>query len=72
MSVYVEVDGDDASVFVRDRGAGFDLDAVATDRYGIRQSIVGRMQRFGGTAQINTAPGEGTEVVLTVPLGKAS
>ena len=72
MSVYVEVEGDKASAFVRDRGRGFDLDAVAPDRWGIRQSIVGRMQRFGGTAEINTAPGEGTEVVLTVPLSKAS
>ena len=72
MSVYLEVDGETASVFVRDRGTGFDLDAVAQDRYGIRQSIVGRMQRHGGTAHINTAPGEGTEVVLTVPLGKSA
>ena len=72
MSVYLEVDGETASVFVRDRGSGFDLDAVAKDRYGIQQSIIGRMQRFGGTAQINTAPGEGTEVVLSVPLGRAS
>ena len=72
MSVYLEVDGEAASVFVRDRGAGFDLDAVAKDRYGIQHSIIGRMQRFGGTAQINTAPGEGTEVVLSVPLGRAS
>ena len=72
MSVYLEVDGDTASVFVRDRGTGFDLDAVGTDRYGIRQSIIGRMQRLGGTATINTAPGEGTEVVLAMPLGKPS
>jgi signal transduction histidine kinase len=72
MSVYVEVEGDTASAFVRDRGRGFDLNAVASDRYGIKASIVGRMQRFGGTAQINTAPGEGTEVVLTMPLGKSS
>ncbi|BEP12369.1 ATP-binding protein [Acidothermaceae bacterium B102] len=72
MSVYLEVEGDTASAFVRDRGTGFDLDAVAHDRYGIRQSIVGRMQRYGGTATINTAPGEGTEVVLTMPLGKPS
>ena len=49
-------------VLVRDRGPGFDLDTVATDRMGIRESIVGRMQRYGGQASIRTAPGEGTEV----------
>lgn len=67
MSVYVEVEGDVVSAFVRDRGRGFDLDAVDHDRYGIRQSIVGRMQRHGGSAQVRTAPGEGTEVALTMP-----
>ena len=71
MSVFVEVEDNVVSAFVRDRGRGFDIDAVGTDRYGIRQSIVGRMQRFGGTAQITTAPGEGTEVALTVPRGRA-
>jgi signal transduction histidine kinase/phage shock protein PspC (stress-responsive transcriptional regulator) len=69
MSVYVEVEGAVVSAFVRDRGKGFDLDGVGVDRYGIKQSIVGRMQRFGGTAQITTAPGEGTEVALTMPVG---
>ena len=72
MSVFVEVEDGVVSAFVRDRGRGFDLDAVGTDRYGIRQSIVGRMQRFGGTAQITTAPGEGTEVALTVPRRRAT
>ncbi|MBS2961710.1 PspC domain-containing protein [Actinocrinis puniceicyclus] len=51
-----------AEVFVRDRGPGFDLDRVAADRMGIRESIVGRMKRHGGSASIRTAPGEGTEV----------
>jgi signal transduction histidine kinase len=67
VSVYAEVETEgnrtrSAEVFVRDRGPGFDLDAVATDRMGIRESIIGRMQRFGGEASIRTAPGEGTEV----------
>jgi signal transduction histidine kinase len=72
MSVYVEVEGATVTAFVRDRGKGFDLDAVDADRYGIKQSIVGRMQRFGGTAQIRTAPGEGTEVALTMPIGRTT
>ena len=35
-------------VFVRDRGAGFDPDAVPDDRLAWRESIVGRMARLGG------------------------
>jgi signal transduction histidine kinase len=67
ISVYAELETDgtrtrSAEVFVRDRGPGFELDTVATDRMGIRESIVGRMRRFGGEASIRTAPGEGTEV----------
>ncbi|MCO6004678.1 PspC domain-containing protein [Actinoallomurus purpureus] len=64
VSVYAEVDGDDVMIFVRDRGRGFDLDAVPADRMGLRQSIIGRMERNGGKAEIRTAPGEGTEVRL--------
>jgi signal transduction histidine kinase len=64
LSVYAEVAGDDVSIFVRDRGAGFDLDAIPHDRMGLRESIIGRMERNGGKAEIRTAPGEGTEVRL--------
>jgi len=53
-------------VFVRDRGAGFDESAVPADRHGIRNSIVERMERHGGTVVLKTAPGEGTEVALTM------
>jgi len=64
LSVYAEVAGDEISIFVRDRGKGFDLDAVPEDRMGLRESIIGRMERNGGKAEIRTAPGEGTEVRL--------
>jgi signal transduction histidine kinase len=60
ISVFVEP----TAVYVRDRGSGFDPDAVAGDRRGLSESIRGRMQRVGGTAKITTAPGEGTEVEL--------
>jgi signal transduction histidine kinase len=53
-------------VFVRDRGAGFDVGAVPADRRGVRESIVGRMERHGGQAHVRSAPGEGTEVELTL------
>ena len=58
-------------VFVRDRGAGFDPGDVAEDRLGVRESIVGRMERHGGAAEVRSAPGDGTEVHLSVPLGAA-
>jgi signal transduction histidine kinase len=64
VSLYAEVEPDAVSVFVRDRGAGFDLGGVDGDRHGVTGSIVGRMERHGGTAEIRTAPGEGTEVRL--------
>jgi signal transduction histidine kinase/phage shock protein PspC (stress-responsive transcriptional regulator) len=67
VSVYAEVDGEQVQVFVRDRGPGFDLDAVPEDRLGVRQSIIGRMQRHSGRAEVVTAPGEGAEVRLSMP-----
>lgn len=67
VSLYVEVEGDQATVFVRDRGAGFEPAAVPPDRQGIAESIRGRMERHGGHARIRSAPGEGTEVELTMP-----
>jgi signal transduction histidine kinase len=66
--LYAEVEPDQVSVFVRDRGVGFDLDGVDGDRHGIRGSIIGRMERHGGRAQIRTAVGEGTEVRLFLPV----
>jgi signal transduction histidine kinase len=55
------------SVFVRDRGIGFSRDEVAADRRGLAESIEARMRRAGGEAMITSAPGEGTEVELTIP-----
>ena len=68
ISVYAEIEGGTASVFVRDRGAGFDPAAVGADRRGLAESIRGRMDRHGGTATVRSAPGEGTEVELTMPV----
>lgn len=67
VAVYLEVETERATVFVRDRGKGFDPDAVAPDRGGISGSIVGRMSRAGGIARISSAPGDGTEVELSMP-----
>ncbi|MFF4366569.1 PspC domain-containing protein [Streptomyces sp. NPDC001594] len=64
VQVYAEVDGRTVFVSVRDRGPGFDIDAVPGDRMGVRESIIGRMQRNGGTARLRSAPDGGTEVEL--------
>jgi signal transduction histidine kinase len=61
--------GEDLVVYVRDRGAGFDLAAVPPDRQGVRGSILARLARAGGRAEVDTAPGRGTEVRLRLPLG---
>jgi len=66
-SLYAEVEPDKVTLFVRDRGQGFDPDAVPTDRQGIAQSIRARMARYGGSVIIRSTPGEGTEVALTMP-----
>ncbi|EIE97493.1 signal transduction histidine kinase [Saccharomonospora glauca K62] len=67
VSVYAEVENDAVTVFVRDRGKGFDPDAVPEDRHGLADSIKGRMERNGGKYRLRTAPGEGTEVQLEMP-----
>jgi len=67
VSLYVEVEPDEMSVFVRDRGVGFDMSTIDDNRHGVRGSIVGRMQRHGGRAEIRSEPGEGTEVRLHLP-----
>jgi phage shock protein PspC (stress-responsive transcriptional regulator) len=66
ISVYAEVSGDAIEAYVRDRGPGFEPSEAPADRRGVRESIVGRMQRHGGTATIARVPGAGTEVALRI------
>ena len=68
-SLYLEVRDEEVEVFVRDRGDGFDVDAIPADRFGVRGSIIGRVERRGGTATVTSRPGRGTEVHLVVPVG---
>lgn len=66
VSVYLECSDGGADIFIKDRGLGFDVDAVPEDRMGVRESIIGRMQRHGGTAVI-LSDEDGTEVRLSLP-----
>lgn len=70
VTIYVEVSSDAVEAFVRDRGPGFILDDVPADRLGVRESIVGRVERRGGTVKIRPlpAPNTGTEVALRLPV----
>lgn len=68
ISVYAEVGADRVQVFVRDHGGGFDVDRLPAGHLGVKESILGRMKRAGGTAEIVSRPGWGTEVRLTQPL----
>ncbi len=67
VSLYAEVDRTAVMLYVRDRGCGFDPDAVGEDHRGIAHSIRARVARFGGSAVIHSAPGAGTEVELCMP-----
>ncbi|HEX6023510.1 MAG TPA: PspC domain-containing protein [Solirubrobacter sp.] len=66
IALYAEVEDGRAEVFVRDRGPGFEPDAVPADRRGVRESIVARMERHGGRATVHSSPGNGTEVELVM------
>lgn len=67
VQVYAEVEPDHVTVYVRDRGCGFDVAAVPADRFGLAESVVGRVERAGGEARVRSAPGDGTEIRLQVP-----
>jgi signal transduction histidine kinase len=67
VSLYVEVTDRALSAYVRDRGVGFDPSDVNGDARGIADSIVGRLRRLGGSAEVHSAPGDGTEIVMEIP-----
>jgi signal transduction histidine kinase len=66
-ALFAEVEPAEVVLFVRDRGRGFDPEAVPGDRKGLAESIHARMERRGGSATVRSAPGEGTEISLTMP-----
>ena len=66
-ALFVEVGADGVDASVLDEGTGFDPDRVPPGRLGLEESVRGRMERAGGTAEIDSAPGAGTEVRLRLP-----
>ena len=67
VSLFAEVEPTEVSLYVRDRGKGFDPETVPGDRKGLAESVRARMARHGGSATIRSTQGEGTEVSLTMP-----
>lgn len=67
IDVFAEVEPHRVSIFVRDRGSGFDPAAVPADRQGLAKSIHARIERRGGTVEVQTAAGRGTEVRIMIP-----
>ena len=67
VSAYVEVGSELVEAFVRDHGPGFDVGAIPQDRLGVRESILGRMSRHGGSAAVRRLE-NGTEVSLSLPV----
>jgi signal transduction histidine kinase len=67
VSIYTEAAAGATVLFVKDRGVGFDATAVPDDRRGVADSIVGRIERHGGSATVTSTPGQGTEVRLVMP-----
>ncbi len=67
IDVYAEVGAEETELFVRDRGVGFELAEVPDDRLGVRRSIIDRLERHGGRAEVRSDQDNGTEVRLTLP-----
>jgi signal transduction histidine kinase len=68
--LYAEIEDGMAKVFIDDRGPGFDPGAIPADRRGVRESIIGRMRRYGGRAEIRSGSETGTEVELEMKAGE--
>ena len=69
--VLVEDEPDAVTVSVRDEGPGIPAGRLAEaerdGRMGVARSIVGRIADLGGTVDVVSTPGQGTEVELRVP-----
>ncbi|MCX5045463.1 PspC domain-containing protein [Aldersonia sp. NBC_00410] len=69
VDLFAECEDDRVSVFVRDRGVGFDIDEIPADRQGLSRSIRGRVERRGGEVELISGTGRGTEVRIRMARG---
>ncbi len=66
VSVFIEVGESEVELFVTDQGKGFDISTVPEHRRGLSESVIRRVERHGGVAVVESEPGGGTEVHLTM------
>ncbi len=66
---HVTITEDDRAVraMVTDAGAGFEVGSVDDGRFGLKESVLGRLASVGGNARIFSSTGAGTTVLLEVP-----
>ena len=69
--VHCSAEGDDLNVLVRDRGQGFDSASAQQLNRGIENSIVRRVEKYGGSVTVQSSESFGTEVEMLIPLGSA-
>jgi signal transduction histidine kinase len=67
VNLFLNINGHGVELFVRDSGPGFDVEAVPAERRGLRDAVIGRMSLSGGTAIVESTPGDGTEIALRLP-----
>lgn len=61
----------ESTIMVIDQGCGFDPDAVPADRLGLKVSVVQRVEAVGGYVRVWSVPGDGTSVLISVPVFEA-
>ena len=69
--VHCSAEGSDLNVLVRDRGQGFDSASAQQLNRGIENSIVRRVEKYGGSVTVQSTESFGTEVEMLIPLGSA-
>jgi len=72
VNLFLNINGHGIELFIRDSGPGFDFTAVPAERRGLRDAVIGRMSLAGGTALVESNPGDGTEIALRLPPGGRS
>ena len=70
VEIVLGAEGGGVSVLVVDEGRGFDPDRLDEQRLGIRHSLMARLESVGGSATVWSSPGNGTSVLLRVPVDR--
>lgn len=71
VAIFADDLGGQTQVTIRDDGIGFEFDEArfrAEGKFGVLNSMKGRMQAVGGEMRIDSCPGNGTEVEFRVPV----